>query len=65
MFGVLNPTATQFTSLKIPKNSTSQKKEKFILYSRGQPLNELRKKFFLCIVGAPDQLSFFIYSIKL
>jgi len=43
MIGFINHTAPKFTSLEISKKSTSQKREKFILYSSGQPQSDLAR----------------------
>jgi len=39
----LKTTAPKFTSVEISKKSTSQKREKFILYSSGQPQSDLAR----------------------
>jgi hypothetical protein len=44
MIGFINHTAPKFTSLEISKKSTSQKREKFILYSSGQSQSDFAKK---------------------
>jgi len=43
MIGFINHTAPKFTSVEISKKSTSQKREKFILYSSGQPQSDLAR----------------------
>jgi probable Rubsico expression protein CbbX len=43
MIGFINNTAPKFTSVEISKKSTSQKREKFILYSSGQPQSDLAR----------------------
>jgi probable Rubsico expression protein CbbX len=43
MIGFINHTAPKFTSLEISKKSTSQKREKFILYSSGQSQSDLAR----------------------
>jgi len=43
MSDFLKTTAPKFTSVEISKKSTSQKREKFILYSSGQPQSDLAR----------------------
>ena len=43
MIGFINNTAPKFTSIEISKKSTSQKREKFILFSSGQPQSDLAR----------------------
>jgi probable Rubsico expression protein CbbX len=43
MIGFINNTAPKFISVEISKKSTSQKREKFILYSSGQPQSDLAR----------------------
>ena len=57
MNGFINNTAPQFTSVEISKNSTSQKRENFILYFSSQTQNELRKKDLKLLA---DILNYFI-----
>jgi len=43
MLGFINNTTPKFISVEISKKSTSQKREKFVLYSSGQPQSDLAR----------------------